>query len=55
MNAERFTELLDDKIFELAKELRDEHGASNIVINQESSLGRGRIVIEISDKEATHG
>ncbi|GAB6989592.1 hypothetical protein [Paenibacillus pini] len=55
MTPDKFTELLDDKLFDYMNELRDEHGASNLVINSESTYGNGTIVIKISAKEASHG
>lgn len=51
MTVEQFTELLDEKVFELAKELRDEYGAKNIVIRQESSNLAGIITLKIEEKD----
>lgn len=50
MTVEQFTELLDEKIFELAKEIRDEHGAIHLVISQDSTYSEGKITLNISEK-----
>ncbi|MGF7046373.1 hypothetical protein J2T13_000849 [Paenibacillus sp. DS2015] len=50
MTIERFTELLDEKIFEIAKELRDEYGFSKLVISQESNYLEGEITLVLSEK-----
>ncbi|KAF6564514.1 hypothetical protein G9G63_10245 [Paenibacillus sp. EKM202P] len=50
MTIERFTELLDEKIFELAKEMRDEYGLHKLVINQDSNFVNGTITVRLSEK-----
>ncbi|MCM3492874.1 hypothetical protein M4D52_05390 [Paenibacillus lactis] len=50
MTPEKFTEIMDEKIFELLKEIRDEHGASNLIIKQDSCYGDGTIEIKIEEK-----
>ncbi|WP_157929265.1 hypothetical protein [Paenibacillus ihbetae] len=51
MELEQFIEMLDEKIFELMDQLREEHGASNLVIKQESDYSTGKIRIDIFDKD----
>ncbi|WP_180287126.1 hypothetical protein [Paenibacillus sp. LK1] len=50
MNIEQFTELLDEKIFEIVKEMRDEYGLSNLIINQDATYSSGQITIELTEK-----
>lgn len=50
MTVERFTELLDERIFEIAKELRDEMGYKDLVISQETTYSQGSIEIKIREK-----
>ncbi|MBP1312295.1 vacuolar-type H+-ATPase subunit E/Vma4 [Paenibacillus sp. 1182] len=50
MTIERFTELLDEKIFELAKEMRDEYGLHKLVINQDSNYVNGKIIVKLSER-----
>ncbi|PYE51488.1 hypothetical protein HUB98_05690 [Paenibacillus barcinonensis] len=50
MDIEKFTELLDEKIFGIAKELRDEHGLSNLIINQDSTYSTGQITVSLTEK-----
>ncbi|WP_167686386.1 MULTISPECIES: hypothetical protein [Paenibacillus] len=50
---ERFTELLDEKIFEMAKEMRDEYGLHKLVINQDSNYVNGTIKVKLSER--AHG
>jgi vacuolar-type H+-ATPase subunit E/Vma4 len=50
LDIEKFTELLDEKIFEIAKELRDEFGLSNLIINQDSTYSTGQITISLAEK-----
>ncbi|MFJ2042199.1 hypothetical protein ACIOBL_01275 [Paenibacillus taichungensis] len=47
---EKFTELLDERLFEVAKELRDELGCTQLVISQESIYSIGLIEIKIREK-----
>jgi len=50
MEIEQFTELLDEKIFELVKEMRDKYSLSNLIINQDSTYSSGQITIKLSEK-----
>lgn len=50
MTVEKFTELLDERVFEVAKELRDELGYTELVISQESTFSQGSIEIKIREK-----
>ncbi|APB77421.1 ribosome-binding factor A [Paenibacillus polymyxa] len=48
MTLKRFTELLEEKIFELAKEMIEEHGLSKLKLEQNSISAEGKITIKLS-------
>jgi hypothetical protein len=50
MTIERFTELLDEEIFELTKKMIEEHGLSKLKLEQNSICALGKITIKLSEK-----
>jgi len=50
LDIEKFTELLDEKIFEIITELREDCGLLNFIINQDAEYSTGQISITLTEQ-----
>ncbi|WDM22628.1 hypothetical protein [Paenibacillus polymyxa] len=50
MTLARFTELLEEQVYELAKDMIEEHGLTKLKLEQNSICAEGKITIKLSEK-----